>query len=591
MTTCQLLFDEATKHNIDSWLNGPYDSQTKEEIRRELDNNPENILDAFYTKLSFGTGGLRGIMGIGSNRINIYTIGIATQGLANYINKQPSQGSPHSVLIGYDSRNNAKLFAQEAAQIFAANGIKAYIYNELRPVPLVSFGCRYKKCTAAVMITASHNPPEYNGYKVYWDDGGQVLPPHDKGIMEEVNAIENISQIKKTSFHHPLVEVVHQEIDQAYISALRKIKLHPLQNTTDGSQLKIVYTSLHGAGITIIPHVLRDWGFINLLFVDEQVVPDGLFPTVSSPNPEEHSALQLGIERLIESKADILLASDPDADRLGVVVLHNGKPAMLTGNETVCICLHHICQTLSTENRLPANAAFVKTLATTELFQAICDAYKRPCFNVLTGFKYIGQQICNWERNPQGYQYIFGGEESCGSLFGTHVRDKDAVSSSALIAEIALNAKKQGLTLVDLLHQIYKKYGLFREKLLSITLRGKEGADRMQAMMAGFRKSPPIAFANVPVKTLEDYKSATKIDISSGKTESLSLPQTDMLLFRLADESKLIIRPSGTEPKIKLYCGSKLSSFSSIEKGIEECDQKTNLLLEGLKQHLMEQVL
>jgi phosphoglucomutase/phosphomannomutase len=579
------IFDSATQQNIDSWLEGNYDEKTKEEIRRQLTEKPEELIDAFYTKLDFGTGGLRGIMGIGSNRMNLYTVGTATQGLANYINKQPNQGIPPSVLIGYDCRHNSKLFANEAARIFAANGIATYIYNELRPVPLVSFGCRYKKCIAAVMITASHNPPEYNGYKVYWSDGAQVLPPHDKGIIAEVNAIADVGQIKKTPLPNPIVKVIENEIDKAYIEAVRDLRLYPQQDEIHGSQLKIVYTSLHGAGITVIPEVLADWGFNKVLFVDEQVIPDGDFPTVHSPNPEETSALKMGIERLVETHSDILIATDPDTDRLGVVAYHQGKPIILNGNETVCICLRHICEGLKKQNKLPANAAFVKTIVTTELFQSICDDYGRPCFNVLTGFKYIGEKIREWEASGE-FQYIYGGEESYGSLLGTCVRDKDAVLASALIAEVALNAKLQGLTLIDLLHQLYQKYGVYREKLISVTFKGKEGVEKMKSLMAGLRSTPPKSFAGISVLAMEDYANSTRTEVISGKTEPISLPQSDVLFFWLEDGSKLVIRPSGTEPKIKIYCGVNQKSFPSIDKAIEDCDLKADRLLTELKNYL-----
>lgn len=586
MNTNQLNFDSVTQENIDAWLQGNYDLQTKDEIKKLLQNNPKELVDAFYKKLSFGTGGLRGVMGVGSNRMNIYTVGTATQGLANYINLQKASPSPHSVLIGYDCRNNAKLFAEEAAAILAGNGIQVFIYHELRPVPLVSFGCRFKKCTAAIMITASHNPPEYNGYKVYWNDGAQVLPPHDKGIIEEVNKITDISQIKKVGKPTSLIEILSCEIDDAYIEAVRDLQLYSENDKTHGRDLRIVYTSLHGAGITMVPRVLNDWGFQDLFFVDPQVIPDGNFPTVHSPNPEESSALTLGIERLEQVSGDILIATDPDTDRLGVVVMHQGKVVALNGNETVCICLEEILKALSNQNKLPQNAGFIKTIVTTELFKAICDGYNQPCFNVLTGFKYIGEKIRQWEESPNGYTYVFGGEESYGSLFKAHVRDKDAVSTSALVAEIALNAKLQGLTLIDLLNQLYHKYGVYREKLLSVTFKGKEGVDKMNEVMSRLRQQPPASFSGLKVLTIEDYKNSKKTFTSSGKSESLHLPVSDVLLFWLEDNSKLVIRPSGTEPKIKLYCGVNQSIQNSLEKTIEECDEKTARLLTELQKHV-----
>ncbi|MDR3624275.1 MAG: phospho-sugar mutase [Chlamydiales bacterium] len=579
-------FDAATQKHINDWLEGPYDDATKAEIQRLLKESPKDLIEAFYTTLSFGTGGLRGVMGIGSNRMNIYTVTAATQGLANYINKQPKTQKEHSVLIGYDCRNNSKLFAEESAKVLAANGIKVYIYSALRPVPLVSFGCRLKKCLSAIMVTASHNPPEYNGYKVYWDDGAQVLPPHDIGIIEEVQKVTDPTQVKFTQLPNDLVEIVHEEIDDAYIKAIKPLQCYPDQNKKQGPKLNIVYTSLYGAGITVVPKVLSDWGFSNLKFVDEQIVPNGDFPTTPSPNPEEKSALLLGIKKLQETSSDILVATDPDSDRMGVVAMHKGEPIIFNGNEIACICLEHILEALTKQNRLPINAAFIKTIVTSELFQSIADSYKKPCFNVLTGFKYIGELIKKWESDPNGYQYIYGGEESYGTLLGTNSRDKDAVIATALIAEVALNAKLQNLTLLDLLHNIYKKQGVFREKLISLTFPGKEGIATMKALMENLRKTPPKTFNNIPIETIDDYKTSEKNHLLTGKQEKLTLPTSDVLVFWLQDKSRLVIRPSGTEPKIKLYGEVSSKTFSSVEEGVKACDAKVTTLLESLKKDL-----
>lgn len=578
----QISFDAATQKNIDAWLQGHYDEATKKELKDMLAAHPEQLVDAFYTKLTFGTGGLRGIMGIGSNRMNSYTVGAATQGLANYLNKQPREKGL-SVLIGYDSRHHSKEFAEEAARILAASGIKCYLFADLRPVPLVSFGCRYKKCSAAIMITASHNPPEYNGYKVFWNDGAQVLPPHDQGIIQEVNAITDVDQIHKVELPNPLIEIIHEELDEAYIKAVHGYPFYPKQDKEEGNQLKIVYTSLHGAGITLVPKVLKDWGFTNLTFVDKQVIPDGDFPTVHYPNPEEPSALELGIQKLLETKGDILIATDPDTDRMGVVTLHKGKPVIFNGNETICLSLYHICTALTEQNRMPANAAFVKTIVTTELFKTIASRFNKPCSDVLTGFKYIGEKIREWEEEKNGLQFIYGGEESYGSLLGTHARDKDAVIFAALISEVALHAKLQGMTLVDLLHKIYQTYGLYREKLVSVEHTGKEGAEKIRSLMSQLRQNPPKQFLNIPVTAIEDYKTSLRTDFPSNKTTPLTLPKSDVLLFWLKDGSKLVIRPSGTEPKIKLYGGVVHSSFASIEQGIAEADAHLDSLLQALK--------
>lgn len=579
-------YDETTQKNINEWLEGAYDAKSKEEIKRLLKEKPEEITEAFYTTLAFGTGGLRGIMGVGSNRMNEYTVRAATQGLANYINKQPKTSSTPSVLIGYDCRNNSKLFAEESAKVLAANGIKVYIYSALRPVPLVSFGCRLKKCISAIMVTASHNPPAYNGYKVYWDDGAQVLPPHDTGIIDEVNKITSPTQVKSTALSSPLIETVYEDIDKAYIETIRSLQNCKEQNKKEGSKLNIIYTSLYGAGITMVPKVLSDWGFSSLKFVDEQIIPNGNFPTTPSPNPEEASALQLGIKKLQETSSDILIATDPDSDRMGVVALHKNEPVIFNGNQIACICLEHIFQSLTKQNRLPEKAAFIKTIVTTELFQAICDSYKKPCFNVLTGFKYIGELIRKWENEPNGYQYIYGGEESYGTLLGTHARDKDAVIASALIAEVALSAKLQNQTLVDLLNAIYKKQGVFREKLVSITFPGKEGIAKMKALMEKLRKTPPKVFDNIPISAIDDYLVSIHYDIKTGKQEKLTLPQSDVLVFWLEDQSRLVIRPSGTEPKIKLYGEVSSKNFTSVEEGIKACDAKVAHLLDALKRDL-----
>jgi len=478
----QIDMNPATKETIKEWLEGDYDEETKESIRNLLKNNPQELVDAFYTHLSFGTGGMRGVMGPGPNRLNCYTIRASSQGLANYLHKHPPLGEKHSVFIGYDSRHNSSLFAEEAAKVLAANGIHAFLCKKLRPTPYVSFGCRYKQCSSAIMITASHNPSEYNGYKVYWSDGGQVLPPHDLGIIEEVKKIKSLPQVKRVdNSNHPLIEYVESQVDEAYFQAIEKLPLYPEENKKYGSSLHIIYTSLHGTGITLLPEALRRWGFTNFSLVEEQKEPDGDFPTVTLPNPEEKSALALGLQQMEETNGDILLASDPDADRVGLAVRHHGENHLLTGNQIASIMLAHICCALTEKKRMPKNPAVVKTIGTTELFQAIADSYKIPCFNVLTGFKYIAEKIHEWEEDPKGYQYLFGGEESFGYLFGTYSRDKDAIISSLILAEVALSAKKQGKTLVDLLHSLYKQFGVFHEELLSLKFpESKAGKEEMQ---------------------------------------------------------------------------------------------------------------
>lgn len=548
--------DTQTLKNVNAWLEGSYDDATKAKIRDLQLTNPKELIDAFYTNLEFGTAGLRGIMGVGTNRMNRYTVCAATQGLANYLKTQP--GGNFSVFIGYDSRHDSRLFAEEASKVLAANGIKVYLTKDIRPTPLVSFGCRYKKCSAAIMITASHNPPEYNGYKVYWNDGGQVLPPHDIGIILEAHKIQDYSQVKRLdTLNSPLIEEVSTEVDDAYYAATSAEQLLPAQNKEHGSKLKVVYTSLHGTGITLIREELKRWGFEELILVKEQVTPDGDFPNAPSANPEEKKALDLGIEYLIKYKADLLIANDPDADRVGVVVRHGDEITILNGNQMACILTEHVCHAKKRENKLPKNGAFIKTIVTTEMVQSIADHYSQKLVNVLPGFKYIAEKIREWESSPDGYQYQFGGEESYGYLLGTATRDKDAIICSALICEAALNQKLQNKTLVDALEDLYKKYGNYVESLVSVKYsETKEGKEKMAKAMENLRKAPPTHIGNSQVVIFEDYLTRKHTDLLTGKTSEITLPKSNILLFRLENGTKIVIRPSGTEPKIKLYCGT-----------------------------------
>lgn len=587
ITSANISLDETTKQNVERWLTENYDEDTKNQIRELLKNNPQEVIDSFYTNLSFGTGGLRGIMGVGSNRMNPYTVRAATQGLANYLNKQLKKEI--SVLIGYDSRINSRLFAEETAKVLAANGIHAYLFEDLRPVPLISFGCRLKKCDAAVMITASHNPPQYNGYKVYWNDGGQVLPPHDQGMITEVNQITDTTQVKTTLLTHPLITTVGSEIDEAYIKAISTLQLYPEKNQEFGKTLTITYSSLHGTGITMVPKLLASWGFTQLHLVEKQKIPDGHFPTTPYPNPEEHAALKLGVEVMLETNSDLLLATDPDADRVGVVVNHHRNAIFLNGNQVACLCLEHICQGMKEQNKLPKKPAFVKTIVTTELFKAIAEGFGIPCFDVLTGFKYIAEKIHQWEQSPDGYQFIFGGEESYGYLLGTNSRDKDAVVSCALICEVALQAKLEKKTLVDKLNELYKKYGVYREKLFSLDLEeSKAGKEQTKRIMQELRSSPPKTLLGTTILSIDDYQTSISTTLSNGKTTPLTLPKSNVLVFHLADDTKLVIRPSGTEPKIKLYCLTQNHHFYTLDEGIEHCDVLADEYLKTLKNQLME---
>lgn len=568
---------------VQEWLDGPYDDETKQAIRALLQKDPKALEDAFYTRLSFGTGGMRGIMGVGTNRLNKYTIRLTTQGLARYLLKQEEK---QSVVVGYDSRHNSLLFAQETARVLAGNGIQVLLLKELRPTPYVSFAVREKKCLCGIMITASHNPAIYNGYKVDWSDGAQVVPPHDTGIMAEADKVQNLSEVKLAELTSPLIEMVDlAPLDKIYLDAIRPLQLFPEQNKKSGSTLRICYTSLHGTGMTLVPKALESWGFNSISYVQEQIKPDGDFPTVKFPNPEFKETLELGIALLQKTQGDILIANDPDADRTGLVVTHQGKPVILTGNEIGSLCVHFICETLKKRGKLPKKGAFVTTIVSTELMQTIATAYGMACFEVLTGFKYIGEKIHEWELAKDGYQFLFGAEESYGFLIGTVARDKDAVVSSCLLSEMALDAKLHQETLVDRLSQLYKSYGIFREKQYSVTFAsGREEMQQIETLMGNLRSKPPETINGQKVVVIEDYKTRRRTNLETGKSEPLTLPVSDVLLFRLKDESKLIIRPSGTEPKVKLYVGVREKNFSSVDQGIQTCEKRLDALISSFKQ-------
>ncbi len=621
------------QRRVDYWLTGPFDAQTKAQVLSLKEKDPQGLIDAFFSDLSFGTGGLRGLMGPGTSRLNIYTIRLATQGLANYLRHQSKEGTL-SVLIGFDSRHHSQEFAQEAAKVLAGNNIRVYLLSQLRPTPYVSFACRLKKASAAIMITASHNPKEYNGYKVFWSDGAQIVAPHDEGIVKEVDALKDLSSVRLSELDDPLIEIIptslvpdHESLcrsgcvkapglrpstrgvvlnsiqpplsmaqprelsrspndkdfrgralDAEYLQAIAPLQLFSEEDRKSGHSLKIVYTGLHGTGGAIVPQALESWGFSSLHLVDEQMAPDGDFPTVKFPNPEYQDALKLGIEYLERTQSDIALATDPDADRIGVVAFHQGRSVLINGNEMAAICVDFLCEVLPKHGKMPPKGAFVTTIVTTELLKKIAKDNQIPCFEVLTGFKYIGEKIHLWEIQ-EGYSFLFGAEESYGYLLGTHARDKDAIIASCLIAEIALYAKLQGQTLIDRLHHIYKKYGIFREKQMSIQFNpGKEGMEQMARVMHSLRANPPKRIGGLPVVCMEDYEKGT---------ERLDLPQSDVLLFRLSDKTRLVIRPSGTEPKIKIYGGASSDNFSTIESGIQECDERLDLLMDALKKEAL----
>lgn len=544
--------DPKIQRRVQQWLDGPYDAETKNEIRRLLSEDPKKLADAFFKDLSFGTGGMRGLMGIGTNRMNLYTIEKATQGLANYLKKQNGKGP---VFIGYDTRLHSHSFAKRAAQVLAGNGIPVLISQEICPTPLVSFACRHYQCSAAIMITASHNPPEYNGYKVYWNDGAQVVSPHDQGIIEQVALVNEVSLADVDS---PLIRSVGSELDDFYLQKLKKQQLHP---ELKGHSLQIIYSNLHGTGLRLIPKALQSWGYASPLLVEKQKTLDGKFPFAHSPNPEEAEALKLGTEQLVSTQSDLFIATDPDADRMGIVIRDHHTTYRLTGNQIGCLCLHHICQTLKNQGTFPPHATFVKTIVTTELFKAIAESFGGRCVDVLTGFKYIAEQIRLWENSST--HYLFGAEESYGYLFGTFVRDKDAISATCLIAEAAALAKKEGITLLTRLHQIYHQYGIHRESLQNISFTDSQaGMEEMSALMNRLRKSPPKEIGGSLVIKIEDY------------LEPTPLPRSDVLRFWLQDGTKIVTRPSGTEPKVKIYVEVVEKETQKIEEAISIADAK-----------------
>lgn len=551
------------------WLNNPYfDEATKEELKNIQDDDNE-IKERFYADLAFGTAGLRGIIGAGINRMNIYVVRKATQGLADYILEQGTDKK--RVAIAFDSRHMSPEFANEAALCLAANGIKAFIFESLRPTPELSFAVRYYNCIAGINITASHNPPEYNGYKVYWEDGAQFTPPHDKGVTAKVNAITDISKVKTMSkedaVNAGLYEVIGAEVDDAYIAEVEK-QVHN-QDAIDqmASKLKIVYTPLHGTGNLPVRRVLKDLGFQNVYVVPQQELPDGDFPTVSYPNPESKEAFELGLALAREKDADLVLATDPDADRLGVYVKDSktGDYIALTGNMSgSLLCEYVLSQKKAMSGSLPADGAVVKSIVTTNLVDAVAEGYKVDLIEVLTGFKFIGQQMLNFENSGKG-TYLFGLEESYGCLIGTYARDKDAVSATVALCEAAAYYMTQGKTLWDAMTDMYEKYGYYLDKVKALEFAGLDGAEKIQNMLKSLRENPPKEIGGLKVLKSRDYQSDEIVDLATGETSPTGLPSSNVLYYELEDNAWLCVRPSGTEPKIKFYYGVKGSSMDDAE--------------------------
>ena len=540
--------NQAINQKIASWLEGNFDAATKDEIRSLQANQPDLLEDAFYRNLEFGTGGLRGLMGVGTNRVNKYTIGMATQGFSNYLLKTYPNESI-SVVVGHDSRNNSRFLAETTAQVFAANGIKVYLFEALRPTPELSFAIRQLQCKAGVVCTASHNPKEYNGYKAYWNDGGQLVPPHDKNVITEVEAIQSLEEVKWTG-GDALIEIIGAAMDASYIAMLKTLSVYP-EVIAAQSDLKIVYTPIHGTGITLVPKVLEAYGFKNVHVVEEQATPDGNFPTVAYPNPEESETMRIGLEKAKALNADILLGTDPDADRVGIGVKnHKGEWVLMNGNQTAVLAFAYMMEARRAKGIAAPNDMVVTTIVTTEMINEVARQNEVNCYNVLTGFKWIAELVKEKEGKEN---YIIGGEESFGLMIGDQIRDKDAVSAVALLCEMAAYEKSKGRSLFDKMIELYMQYGFYYEHLISITKKGMNGQQEIAAMMEGYRKQPPTEIAGMKVVTLLDYQLQLSTDLQTGNQTKIQLPKSNVLQFVTEDGTKISARPSGTEPKIKFY--------------------------------------
>lgn len=539
--------ENVVKNGVEKWLSGSYDEQTKSEIRRLIAHDEKELTESFYRSLEFGTGGLRGIMGVGTNRMNIYTVAIATQGLANYLKKTFS--GDIKVAVACDCRNNSELFSQTTADVFAANGFTVYKFESLRPTPELSFAVRTLGCQSGVVITASHNPKEYNGYKAYWNDGAQVIAPHDKNIIDEVNKIESIDQVKMTGGADRIISI-GADVDKKYLDMVGALTLSP-QAVKKHAAMKIVYTPIHGTGVRLVPAALRNAGFTNIINVAEQDVNDGNFPTVASPNPEEPSALKMAVDKAVAVGADLVMATDPDADRQAIAVRDDkGEFVLLNGNQSASLLTYYLLKRWSELGKIKGREFIVKTVVTTDLIAKIADSFSVECFSVLTGFKFIADVI---RRNEGVKQFIGGGEESFGYLVGDAVRDKDAVASLVIAAECAAWAAEQGKSLWDLLLDIYVEYGLYKESMVSITRKGQKGVAEIAQMMKDMRQKPPVSLDGSDVVEVRDYAVSKKwID---GVESVIDLPKSDVLQFVTADGTIVSVRPSGTEPKIKFYFG------------------------------------
>ena len=551
--------DHSIQDKVSVWLSGNYDEATKNAINSL---QPDELADSFYRSLEFGTGGLRGIMGVGTNRMNKYTVGMATQGFANYL-KKTYGNDPVSVVIGHDSRNNSRFFAETTAGVFAANGIQVYLFEALRPTPELSYAIRHLGCKAGVVCTASHNPKEYNGYKAYWNDGSQLVPPHDKNVIKEVDAIASVNDVLWTG-GEANITMIGKDLDDAYMNMVKGLSIYPevIQKQHD---LKIVYTPIHGTGITIVPETLKRFGFTNVTIVEEQATPDGNFPTVAYPNPEESETMSIGLAKAKLLDADILLGTDPDTDRVGVGVKnHKGEWVLMNGNQTAVLAFAYMMEARRAKGIAKANDMVITTIVTTEMINEVAKQNKVSCYNVLTGFKWIAELI----KEKEGQEnYVIGGEESFGLMIGDQIRDKDAVSAVALLCEMAAYEKNKGRTLFDKMIELYVQYGFYYETLISITKKGMNGQEEIAAMMEGYRQSPPSTINGTKVATLLDYELQNGTNLLTGETWKINLPKSNVLQFITEDGSKISARPSGTEPKIKFYfsVNTKLNDASEFD--------------------------
>ena len=574
--------DQIVLSKAQQWLDGDYDEATKQQVKCLMDNDIKELTESFYKDLEFGTGGLRGIMGVGTNRMNIYTVGTATQGLANYLKKNFA-GEKVKVAVAHDSRNNSRMFAERVADIFASNDFEVYLFDSLRPTPEMSFAIRELKLHSGVVITASHNPKEYNGYKAYWTDGSQVTSPHDVNIIEEVAKITDNSQVL-TGQHAENINILGEEFDKLYLERIKKdIQLSP-ESVAKFHDMKIVYTPLHGAGVRLVPESLKNFGFTNVYVVPEQAVIDGNFPTVESPNPEERKTMAMAMELGREQNADLVLATDPDSDRIGVALRNGaGEYVLLNGNQTLALLLSYQLTRWAERGELDGNQYVVKTIVTSTMANTVAEHFGVKCYDCLTGFKYIAKII---RENEGKAKYIGGGEESFGYLAGDYVRDKDAVSACALAAEAAAWAKDtMGLTLYEWLQELYVKYGFFRESLVSVVRKGKEGAEEIQKMMVDFRENPPKALAGSDVVLVRDFKSLEEKNLLSGEVVKIDQDSSNVLQWVTADGTIVSVRPSGTEPKIKFYFGVKepLAKVEDYDQVLAKLDNKIEAIKHDLK--------